>query len=122
MAKKTVNFNKTGLGKLPANKPVMYEIKTESGKVNYVGVAKRGRVQERLKEHLSDGKDYVPGAKVQIEQFGSIVEARRKERSVIASAKTQRPSQVKSSAGTGKITRRTARSVVKSVSNTRNKK
>lgn len=122
MAKKTANFNKTGIGKLPANKPVMYKIKTESGNVNYVGVAKMGRVQERLKEHLAGGKDYVSGTKVQIEQFSSIADARKKESSVIASAKTQRPSRVKSSAKTGKITRRTARSAVKSVSNTRNKK
>jgi len=79
MAKKTVHANKTGVGKLPDNKPVMHKIKTASGNVNYVGVAKRGRVQERLGEHLSGGKDYVPGAKVQIEQFGSIAEARKNE-------------------------------------------
>ena len=79
MAKKTVKFNKTGLGKLPDNKPVMYKIKTKSGKVNYVGVAKKGRVSERPKEHLPGEKDSVPGAKIQIEQFGSIAEAKRKE-------------------------------------------
>ena len=121
MAKKTVSNNKTSITKLPNDKPVVYKIKTASGKVNYVGVAKRGRVHERLKEHLSGGKDYVPGAKVQIEQFSSIAVARKKEASVIASALTQRPSQVKSLAGTGKITRKTARSVVKSISNTQNK-
>lgn len=42
-------------------------------------------------------------------------------RSVAASALTQMASQVKSSARTGIITRRIARSVVKSVSNTRKK-
>ena len=83
MAKKTVNFNKKGIGKLPDNKPVMYKIKTESGKVNYVGVAKKGRVSERPKEHLPGEKDYVPGAKIQIEQFGSIAEAKKKEAGVI---------------------------------------
>jgi len=83
MAKKTVKFNKTELGKLPDNKPVMYKIKTESGKVNYVGVAKKGRVSERPKEHLPGEKDYVPGAKIQIEQFGSIAEARKKETAAI---------------------------------------
>ena len=122
MARKTVNNNKTSISKLPNNKPVVYKIKTEGGNVNYVGVAQRGRVQERLEEHLAGGKDYVPGAKVQIEQFSSIADARKKESSVIANAKTQRPSHVKSSAKTGKITRKTARSIVKSVSNTRNKK
>lgn len=87
MAKKTVNFNKTGLGKLPDNKPVMYKIKTESGKVNYVGRAKKGRVQERIEEHLQGEKDYVPGAKVQIEQFGSIADAKKKETGVIKRTK-----------------------------------
>ena len=122
MAKKTVVNNKTSISRLPNDKPVIYKIKTKGGNVNYVGVAKRGRVQERIKEHLAGGKDYVPGAKVQIEQFSSIAEARKKESYVIARAKNQRPSHVKSSAKTGKINRKTARSVVKSVSNTRNKK
>ncbi len=85
MAKKTVNNNKAGIGKLPNDKAVMYKHKTEGGKVNYVGVAKRGRVQERLGEHLPGGKDYVPGAKIQIEQFGSIAEARQKEAAAIKS-------------------------------------
>ena len=122
MTKKTVKNNKTNIAKLPNDKPVMYKIKTKGGNVNYVGVAKKGRVQERIGEHLAGGKDYVPGAKVQIEQFSSIAKARKKESSVIANAKTQRPSHVKSSAKTGRITRKQARSVVKSVSNTRNKK
>ncbi len=122
MARKTVKNDKTSIRKLPNDKPVMYKITTKGGNVNYVGVAQRGRVQERLKEHLAGGKDYVPGAKVQIEQFGSIAEARKKEVSVIANALRQKPSQVKSPARIGKITRKTARSVVKSVSNTRNKK
>ena len=73
------NNNKTNIGRLPNDKPVVYKIKTDGGKVNYVGVAQRARVQDRLKEHLLGGKDYVPGAKVQIEQVGSIAEARRIE-------------------------------------------
>lgn len=121
MAKKTVGYNKSGVEKIPNDKPVIYKIKTKGGNINYVGVAKRGRVQERLKEHLQGRKDYVPGAKVQIEQCDSIAEARKKESYVIASAKTRRPSHVKSSAKTGKITRNTARSVVKNVRNNRNK-
>ena len=79
MAKKTVNNNKTSIGKLPNDKPVMYKIKTGGGNVNYVGVAQRGRVQERLQEHLKGQGDYVPGAKVQIEQVSSIAEARKME-------------------------------------------
>lgn len=84
MAKKTVDFNKTEIGKLPNNKPVVYKILTESGGNNYTGIAQKGRVQERIEEHLSGGKDYVPGAKVQIEQMKSIEDAREKEGSIIS--------------------------------------
>lgn len=84
MAKKTVDFNKTGIGKLPSNKPVIYKILTESGGNNYTGIAQRGRVGERLEEHLVGGKDYVPGSKVQIEQMKSIEEARGKEAGIIS--------------------------------------
>jgi len=83
MAKKTVSNNKTSISKLPNDKPVMYKIKTQGGNVNYVGVAKKGRVQERIEEHLQGQEDYVPGAKVQIEQCGSIAEARKMEAAVI---------------------------------------
>ena len=83
MAKKTVSNNKTNISKLPNDKPVMYKIKTKSGNVNYVGVAKKGRVQERIEEHLPGEKDYVPGAKIQIEQVSSIAEARKMEAAAI---------------------------------------
>ena len=83
MAKKTVTNNKTGIGKVPNDKPVLYKIKTEGGTDNYVGVAKRGRVQDRLLEHLKGQADYVPGAKVQIEQCSTIAEARKKEAAAI---------------------------------------
>jgi len=83
MAKKTVKNNQTGIGKVPNDKPVVYKIKTEGNNVNYVGVAKRGRVQERLAEHLQGQKDYVPGAKVQIEQVSSIAEAKKIEAAAI---------------------------------------
>ncbi len=82
MANKTVHFNKTGAGKLPNDKPVVYKIKTASGKTNYVGVAQRGRTQERIQEHLDAGK--IPGAKVQIEQVSSIAEGRQKEQRIIS--------------------------------------
>jgi hypothetical protein len=84
MARKTVDFNKSGIGKLPDNKPALYRIQTAGGKTNYAGVAKRGRVQERLEEHLPGGKDPVPGTKVRIKQMGSIAEAEAKEARVIA--------------------------------------
>ena len=48
--------------------------------VLYVGVAKRGRVQARLKEHLPGGVDPVHGgARVRIQQKPSIAEAEKSE-------------------------------------------
>lgn len=87
MARKTVPFNQKGIERLPDNKPVVYKILTTRDKNNYTGTAQRGRVQERLKEHLADAKDFVPGAKVQIEQVGSIREAEAKESRIISRTK-----------------------------------
>ena len=85
MAKKTVRFNKSEASKLPQDKPVVYRVKTKAGRTNYVGVAKRGRVQDRIREHLDARK--IPGAKVQIEQKASIREARNTEARIIARTK-----------------------------------
>lgn len=85
MAKKTVKFNQAGAGKLPVDKPVVYKIQTDGGKTNYVGIAKRGRAQDRIQEHLMAGD--IPGAKVQIEQVSSIAEARKKEQAIISRTK-----------------------------------
>lgn len=57
MATRKVPFNKKGISKLPEDKPVLYRIQTEGGKLNYTGIAKRGRVQDRLQEHLGE----IPG-------------------------------------------------------------
>ncbi|MDH4161700.1 MAG: hypothetical protein OEW15_03300 [Nitrospirota bacterium] len=85
MTRKTVNFNSAGASKLPVGKPVVYKIQTEAGKTNYVGIAKRGRAQERIQEHLDAGK--IPGAKVQIEQMASIHKAQKKEQAIISRTK-----------------------------------
>lgn len=85
MAKKTVKFNKTGAAKLPVDKPVVYKVKTAGGKTNYVGIAKRGRAQERIQEHLDAGK--IAGSKVQVEQVPSIAAARKKEAAIISRSK-----------------------------------
>lgn len=81
MAKKTVKYNKKGVAKLPNDKPVIYKIKTDGGKTNYVGVAKRGRAQARIQEHLD--VEIIPGAKVIIEQVATIAEAKQKEKKLI---------------------------------------
>ncbi len=83
MATKKVKFNKGGIEKLPNNKPVRYEIETAGGNTNYTGVAKRGRVRDRLEEHLGA----IPGASVRITQFGSISEAEKSEARIIRSRK-----------------------------------
>jgi excinuclease UvrABC nuclease subunit len=83
MPQKRVGYNKGGIGQLPNDKPVLYRIETKSGKANYVGVAQRGRVQERISEHLSE----IPGETVQIEKFNSINDARKKEANVIKRVK-----------------------------------
>lgn len=82
-SRKTVKFNEGGIRNLPNNKPVVYKILTEKNNNNYSGIAKKGRVQGRLIEHL--GK--IPGAKVQIEQMSSINDAAEKESNIISRSK-----------------------------------
>ncbi len=84
MATKTVKFNPEGIKKLPDDKPVVYKILTNSGGNSYTGIAKRGRVQDRLVEHLPGGKDPIPGAKVRIEQESSIKDALSKETNILS--------------------------------------
>lgn len=83
MGTRKVRFNDKGIGKLPDNKPVVYKILTNSDTNNYTGIAQRGRVKERLKEHLGD----IPGASIQIEQMSSIKEAQEKETRIISRSK-----------------------------------
>jgi len=87
MATKTVTFNQKGIERLPDDKPVVYKILSDGGKNNYTGVAQRGRVQERLQEHLPGGKDYVPGVKVQIDQMSRIKDAKEKESRILSRTK-----------------------------------
>jgi len=79
MSTKKVKFNKQSINKLPVDKPVLYQIKTKGGKTNYVGISKRGEVQNRISDHLGN----IPGASVKIEQFNSIANAREEEANVI---------------------------------------
>ncbi|GBE26130.1 hypothetical protein BMS3Bbin03_00041 [bacterium BMS3Bbin03] len=76
---RTIKYNKSDIEQLPNDKPVLYRIKTKADNLNYVGIAQKGRVRDRLKEHLGE----IPGATVSIEQFGSIADARKKEKNVI---------------------------------------
>ena len=79
MGKKTVKFSEKGISNLPNDKPALYKILTSNDNNNYTGVAQRGRVRERIMEHLGE----IPGAKVRIEQMESIEDAREKETRII---------------------------------------
>jgi hypothetical protein len=85
MGTKKVKYNQQGIEQLPDDKPVLYRIETKGGKPNYIGIAQRGHVKERLTGHL--GK--VPGATVRIEQFDDINAAKKKEINVIRRAQAK---------------------------------
>jgi len=83
MGKKTVKYSEEGISQLPNDKPAVYKIINSNDNNNYTGVAQRGRVRERIMEHLGE----IPGAKVRIEQMESIEDAREKETRIIARSK-----------------------------------
>lgn len=87
MARRTSDFDKAGIDKLPNDKPVVYKILNRAGKPNYAGSAKRGRVRARLREHIPGGEEHIPGTTVQIEQMSSIEEAEAKEQRIISRTK-----------------------------------
>lgn len=93
MGKKSGSFDKKGIEELAKDKPVVYKIEDDKGNNLYTGVAKRGRVEERIKEHLPGGIDPVRGgAKVRIQQKPSIADAEKAEARII---KKQQPPQNK---------------------------
>ena len=93
MGKKSGSFDEKGIEGLAKNKPVVYKIEDDKGNNLYTGVAKKGRVEERIKEHLPGGADPVRGgAKVRIQQKPSIAEAEKTEAIII---KKQQPPQNK---------------------------
>lgn len=86
--KKTADFTSEGINSLAQDKPVVYKILNKNGKNIYTGSAKRGRVAERIKEHLPGGPHPIPGgAKVKIIQKNSIKEARKSESRIISRTK-----------------------------------
>ena len=85
--KKSGVFTKDGIESLAKDKPVVYKIKDKKGGNLYTGVAKKGRVEERLKEHLPGGSDPIRGGKkVTISQKSSIDEALKTEERIIKRA------------------------------------
>lgn len=93
MAKKTfskkTSLSKSNVSKVPNNKPAVYKIKNQKGKNIYTGVAQKGRVQDRLAEHMPKGTDPIPGAKsFSYKPKGSINSAKVEEKRII---KTEKP-------------------------------
>jgi len=76
-------FNKSSIAEVPADKPILYNLKTATGNSNYVGVAKKGRVRQRLGEHLPGGLAPIPAKTMEIKQFSSISDARATEKRAI---------------------------------------
>lgn len=91
--KKSGSFDNDGIEGLAKDKPVVYDIQDKKGNTLYTGVAKKGRVEARLKEHLSGGPDPIRGGvKVKISQKSSIADA---EKSEARSIKKNKPPQNK---------------------------
>lgn len=87
--KKICDFSKEGIEFLSKDKPVVYKIENNKGNLLYVDVAKRGRVEERLKEHLPCSSAPIRGgSKVKIIQKSSINKALKAENRIIKQPKT----------------------------------
>jgi predicted GIY-YIG superfamily endonuclease len=84
--KKSGDFDETSIRELAKDKPVVYHLDNAQGKTLYTGVAKRGRVSDRLSEHLPGGIDPIKGAaRVRIQQKASIADAEKAEAKAIKS-------------------------------------
>ena len=77
-ASKTIT--KTNIGKVPGDKPGVYRIKNAQGKILYVGMAKGGRLDERIAEHKGEFKG---GTRFQYKIASSKEEAEKIERKEI---------------------------------------
>jgi len=77
-------FNKTNIAKVPKNKAIVYKITNNGGENLYTGVAGRGRVQQRLAEHLELPKEKIAGGiKFKIAQVKNKPRALQVEKQII---------------------------------------
>ncbi len=82
--KKSSDFTEEAIESLAKDKPVVYQILNKNNKNIYTGSAQRGRVEERLKEHLPGGPDPIRGGtKVKIQQKSSVDDAQKAEQRII---------------------------------------
>lgn len=78
------NFNKTNIEKMPESKPIIYKIKNLKGENIYTGIAKKGRIKDRLKEHLPKNKDVIPGGEsFSVKKMRTIRDAEAEEKIII---------------------------------------
>jgi hypothetical protein len=86
--KKSARFNSEGIDGLAQDKPVVYKLLNSRGENVYTGSSKKGKVPDRIKDHLPGGSHPIPGVKkVQIEQHNSIADARDSEERIISRTK-----------------------------------
>ncbi len=82
------NANKTNMEKVTEDKPIVYKFLDENDKNIYTGISKRGQGPGRLKDHLRNGSDPIPGArKFQIKEMPSIDQAKKEESKIIRTEK-----------------------------------
>ena len=82
---KTVAFTEDGIGSLPKNKSSVYRIKDKNGGNLFTGVASRGSVAARIKEHLPGGPfPITEGITVQIQQRKTLTSALKFASKIIA--------------------------------------
>lgn len=58
---RTQKFTKNNIKEVPKDKAIVYKIKNAKGENLYTGIAGRGRVQDRLKEHKVLKCELIPG-------------------------------------------------------------
>lgn len=84
--KKCATFSIKGIEGLATDKPVVYTILNKEGRNVFTGVAKKGHIDEKIKEHLPGGLDVIyGGARVKIKQKSSIAVAKISEARIIRS-------------------------------------
>lgn len=77
-------FNKEAIEKIPSDQPQGYKLFDIKGDLSYVGIAKRGRINERLLEHKNNSEFNKEIIDFATKEFSSIDQAREWEEQIIA--------------------------------------
>lgn len=78
------SFNRNNLAKVPSNQPGVYRIKNAKNKILYVGIARGGRLAEKIAEHKGE---LAGGTKFQYRIARNRLEAERIESEEIKNLK-----------------------------------